>query len=55
MGEGPKEIDARRERMDRVAVLYGEITAATRGFLQALAESDRHEDWKHEGFGSCAE
>ena len=30
--------DARQERMDRVAVLYGEITAATREFLRAVAE-----------------
>jgi len=49
------EADARHERMDRVAVLYGEITAATREFLRALAESDRHRDWAAEGFGSCAE
>jgi len=49
------ESDARLERMDRVAVLHGEITAATREFLRALAESDRHEDWAAEGFGSCAE
>jgi hypothetical protein len=47
--------DARHERMDRVAVLFGEITAATREFLRALAESDRHRDWAAEGFGSCAE
>jgi hypothetical protein len=50
-----QEADARHERMDRVAVLYGEITAATREFLRALAESDRHGDWTAEGFGSCAE
>jgi hypothetical protein len=49
------ESDARQERMDRVAVLFGEITAATREFLRALAESDRHRDWAVEGFGSCAE
>jgi len=49
------ESDARLERMDRVAVMYGEITAATREFLRALAESDRHRDWAEEGFGSCAE
>ncbi len=49
------ESDARHDRMDRVAVLYGEITAATREFLRALAESDRHRDWTEEGFGSCAE
>ena len=49
------ESDARIERMDRVAVLFGEITAATREFLRALAESDRHRDWEEEGFGSCAE
>ena len=47
--------DARIERMDRVAVLFGEITAATREFLKALAHSDRHRDWEEEGFGSCAE
>jgi len=39
------EADARLERMDRVAVLYGEITAATREFLRAVAECDRHRDW----------
>ena len=49
------ESDARVERMDRVAVLFGEITAATREFLKALAYSDRHRDWEDEGFGSCAE
>jgi hypothetical protein len=49
------ESDVRQARMDRVAVLYGEITAATREFLRALAESDRHRDWAAEGFGSCAE
>ena len=49
------EQDAQIERMDRVATLYGEITAATRTFLHALAESDRHEDWRAAGFGSCAE
>ena len=47
--------DAREQRMDRVAVLYGEITAATRAFLAAVAECDRHRDWEHAGFGSCAE
>lgn len=47
--------DTRMERMDRVALLWAEITAATREFLRALAESDRHEDWNDEGFGSCAE
>jgi hypothetical protein len=47
--------DARHERMDRVAVLYGEITAATREFLRALAECDRHRDWAEEGFASCAD
>src|SRR5688572_32040892 len=47
--------DARLERMDRVAVLYGEITAATREFLRALAECDRHRDWAEEGFASCAD
>ena len=49
------ESDARQDRMDRVAVLFGEITAATREFLRALAESDRHHDWAEESFGSCAE
>ena len=49
------ESDARIERMAQVAVLFGEITAATREFLRALAESDRHRDWEDEGFGSCAE
>ena len=52
---GVRSREARIERMDRVAVLYGEITAATRAFLRALAESDRHRDWAEEGFGSCAE
>ena len=47
--------DAREERMDRVADLYARITAVTRDFLAALAESDRHRDWEEEGFGSCAE
>ena len=47
--------DARTERMDRVALLYAEISAATREFLAALTESDRHGDWAEEGFGSCAE
>ena len=49
------ESDARIERMDRVTVLFAEITAATREFLAAVAQSDRHEDWAVEGFGSCAE
>jgi hypothetical protein len=48
-------IDGRRERMDRVAVLYAEITAATREFLRALAVCDRHRDWAEEGFASCAD
>ncbi|MDZ7780342.1 MAG: DUF222 domain-containing protein [Gemmatimonadota bacterium] len=47
--------DARIGRMDRIAMLYAEITAATRAFLAALAESDRLEDWAAEGFTSCAE
>lgn len=47
--------DARHERMDRVAVLFGEITAATREFLRAVAECHRHGDWAEEGFGSCAD
>jgi hypothetical protein len=41
--------------MERVALLFGEITAATREFLSALAQSDRHRDWEGEGFASCAE
>jgi len=47
--------DERMGRMDRVAILYGEITAATREFLRALTASDRHRDWAEAGFGSCAE
>ena len=47
--------DARRERMDRVTVLYAEITAGTREFLRALADCDRHRDWAEEGFASCAD
>ena len=53
--QAAQECDARTERMDRVAVLYGEITAATREFLAALAQSDRHRDWAEEDFGSCAQ
>lgn len=49
------EADARAERVDRVAVLYARITAATRESLAAVAECDRHRDWAAEGFGSCAE
>ncbi len=49
------ESDARLERMDRVAVLYGEITAATREFLRAVAECDLHRDWAEAGFASCAD
>ena len=49
------ESDARIERMERVAVLFAEITAATREFLAAVAQSDRLEDWAAEGFESCAE
>ena len=55
MGEIELASDARHERMDRVAVLFGEITAATRAFLAALAQSDRHRDWEDEGFASCGE
>ena len=55
MGKSELASDARHERMDRVAVLFGEITAATREFLAALARSDRHRDWEDEGFASCAE
>jgi hypothetical protein len=47
--------EARAERMDRVVVLFAEITAATRELLRALAACDEHEDWAEEGFGSCAE
>ena len=52
---GTREAEARAERVDRVAVLYAQITAATREFLRAVAECDRHGDWAAEGFGSCAE
>jgi hypothetical protein len=48
-------MDERRERMDRVAVLYAEITAGTREFLRALAQCDHHRDWAEEGFASCAD
>jgi len=54
-GASRESEDASSERMDRVAVLYGEITAATREFLSAVVESDRHRDWARAGFGSCAE
>jgi hypothetical protein len=47
--------DACLERMDRVAVLYAEITAASREPLRALAECDRHGDWAEEGYASCAD
>ena len=49
------EADARLERMDRVAILYGEITAATREFLRAVAACDTHRDWAEAGFASCAD
>ncbi len=49
------ESDARVERMDRVAVLYGEITAATREFLRAVAACDEHRDWVEVGFASCVD
>ena len=49
------ETDERLERMDRVALLYAEITAASREFLRALAACDRHGDWAEEGFASCAD
>ena len=55
MDQEARESDARIERMDRIAVLFGEITTATREFLAAVAQSDRHRDWASEGFGSCAE
>jgi hypothetical protein len=47
--------DERMERMDRVAVLYAEITAASREFLRVLAECNRLADWAEEGFASCAD
>lgn len=47
--------DARLARLDRVAELYAEITAATRAFLAALADCDRLGDWAEEGFSSCAD
>ncbi len=53
--EEAHESDARLERMDRVAVLYGEITAATREFLRAVAACDAHCDWAEAGFASCAD
>ncbi|MGD2045639.1 MAG: DUF222 domain-containing protein [Gemmatimonadota bacterium] len=46
---------ARFQRMERVSVLYGQITAATREFLRAVAECDRHRDWAEEGFACCAD
>jgi hypothetical protein len=49
------EADARMERMDRVAVLYAEITAATREFLRALTACDRYRDWAEAGFACCAD
>jgi hypothetical protein len=55
MDEAGLATDARIERMDRVAVLYAEITAASRGFLRALAACDEHRDWAEEGFASCAD
>ena len=48
------ESDARMERMDHVAVLHGEITAATRAFLRAVAESDRHRARAETGSAPCA-
>jgi hypothetical protein len=41
--------------MERVSVLYGQITAATREFLRAVAECDRQGDWAEEGFACCAD
>lgn len=55
MDPATAEAEARASRVDRVAVLYARITAATREFLAAVAECDRHGDWAAEGFGSCAE
>ncbi|MDX1647786.1 MAG: DUF222 domain-containing protein [Longimicrobiales bacterium] len=49
------EADARTSRIERVVVLYAQITAAKREFLAAVAECDRHRDWAAAGFGSCAE
>jgi len=47
--------EARFRRMERVSVLYGHITAATREFLRAVACCDRHRDWAEEGFACCAD
>ena len=47
--------EARFQRMERVSVLYGQITAATREFLRAVACCDRHRDWSEEGFACCAD
>jgi len=47
--------DARFARMERLSVLYAQITSATREFLRAVAECDRHRDWAEEGFGCCAD
>jgi hypothetical protein len=47
--------DASFRRMERVSVLYGQITSATREFLRAVAECDRHRDWADEGFACCAD
>lgn len=55
MDRAAMEADARLERMDRVAALYGEITAATREFLRAVAACDEHRDWAEAGFASCAD
>lgn len=49
------DAEGRFRRMERVSVLYAEITAATREFLRAVAECDRHRDWAEEGFASCAD
>jgi hypothetical protein len=45
MNQEAQESDALIERMDRVAILFGEITAATQEFLAALEQSDRHRGW----------
>lgn len=58
-GPGPRDSSvsesARFRRIERVTVLYAQITAATREFLRAVAACDRHEDWREEGFACCAD
>jgi len=46
----PQQSDeARFERMERVSEFFGQITAATREFLRAVAACDRHGDWSGAG------